>query len=84
MAAQSDDIGPNFNQAQFIRMLKLDSQAAVQRKCRKIGGEGTFEKAMEAIEQGNACFDNWMEPEEFDAIKYQARVTNDYKPLIKK
>lgn len=85
VVTQSDEIGPNFSQAQFLRMLRRDSQAAYQRKCKKItGDDNAYMEAQIAKAHGRACIRNWFETEEMQAGVQQAKMTNNYKPIMKK
>lgn len=81
--ALSDEIGPNFNQEQFYRLLNRDIQASYQRKCKKISGnDNAFAAAVEAKKQMKTCLTNWMETEGLDSDMGQ--MENDANPLLKK
>lgn len=84
-ATSSDEIGPNFNEAQFLRMLKRDSQAAFQRKCKKnSGSDNAYIEAAEARRQMKTCVTNWFNSEGLDTDSQQAKIFGNYKPLVRK
>lgn len=66
-------------------MLKLDSQAAFRRRCKKItGDDNSYTKAMEAKDQAKTCIANWEESEEIMESYYHAKMARDPKIFIKK
>lgn len=65
-------------------MLKRDGLAAHQRKCKRITGDDNgYAKAMETEEQLHVCIENWIDSEEITAYHHHAKITQDYKPLIR-
>lgn len=83
--AQSEEIGPDFNEAQLLRMLKRDSQGAFRRKCKKLtGDDNAYAQAVEAQKQSKTCASNWVQNEGIH-IDYQiAKRNGDYKTLMRK
>lgn len=82
-AAQSDDIGPNFTEVQFLGMFKRDGQAAHQRKCEKItGSDSAYPDAQKAKTQAMTCIAKWIESEEIATDLEQAN--KDPKPFLRK
>lgn len=82
---QKDDIGPNFNKERFLKMLQRDAQAAYQRKCKKISGnDNAYTEAEEAKAQAKACLKAWATSEGISTNYQYAKLTRDFKPLIKK
>lgn len=68
-----------------MRMLKRDSQAAFQRKCKKVTGDDNgYAKMMETQEQVKACVANWMESENIMESYNRMQTTRDSKPLLRK
>lgn len=85
LEAQSDEIGPNFNEEQFKRMLKRDGEAALQKKCKKISGDdNAYAKSKRAEIQLQVCIANWMESNGIIESYRLAEITKNYKPIIKK
>lgn len=64
---QTDEIGPNFNKADFFAMLNHVALAAWQRRCKKISGhEYEYAIAMYAREEFMPCIEDWERSENFD------------------
>lgn len=76
-----EEIGPHFNQTQFIGMMKRVSQAAFERKCKKNTNDNQgYVKALEAIKSLATCAG---ESEDITASYSNAQLYQDYKPLLK-
>lgn len=70
---------------QFLRMLRKDVRAAVQRKCKKItGDDNAYKEAHEAKGLGKRCINSWIQTEGLQTDYEVAKVTHNAKPLIKK
>lgn len=65
-------------------MLKRDSQAAYQRKCKKVSDDNAYTEAMQAKNDAKTCVTNWIQTEGIYANYQLAKLTHDIKPLIKK
>lgn len=85
VAVQNDQIGPNFSEEQFIRKLRQDSRAAMQRKCKKVSGdENAYNEAQDAKRQAKRCIRSWIQTEGLETDFQVAKLNHNIKPLLKK
>lgn len=65
-------------------MLDRDLKAALQRKCKKLGGDKVYAKSIEAEEQAKVCIENWLQSAEISKTFDNFKLTGDFKPVMKK
>lgn len=85
LATQNNEIGPNFNEEQFVRKLRQDARAAGQRVCKKLSGEDSaYKEAHDARRQAKRCIRSWIQTEGLETDLEVAKVNGNLKPLLKK
>lgn len=63
---QSNEVGPNFNEAHFFTTMNGVALKAWRTRCKKIGGhENQYAIAMYAREEFMPCIENWERSENF-------------------
>lgn len=70
---------------QFLRILRQDFRAAVQRKCKKIpGDDNAYYEAQAAKRQAKRCINSWIQTEGLQTDYQTAESNDNYIPLMKK